>query len=106
MVTDCPAEFNDENVVTKCRKTSHPATFHFDVAVHSRSTNLTYSNWFCAFCNDDVDDLATFRADVSCNNVDIIDDCAFDVTNDILTDDNYIAGQLRYELKFSKRSLK
>ena len=66
-----------------------------DVAVKSRESNLTYANWFCALCNNDVTDLTTLRGDISCNNLDIIDDCALDVTNDILIDDNYHPGQLR-----------
>jgi hypothetical protein len=61
----------------------------------SRATNLTYANWFCALCNGDFEELVPQRGDVFCNNVDIIDGCAFDVTKDILDDDNYHPGQLR-----------
>ena len=33
MVSDCPSDYVDQSIVSKCRKTSFPATFHFDVAV-------------------------------------------------------------------------
>ena len=98
MVTDCPSDFSDDFVSTKCRKTSQtsqPYTYHLDVAVQSRSTNLTYANWFCASCNGDAADLASLKGDVFCNNLDIIDDCKLDVANDIMIDENYHAGQLR-----------
>ena len=95
MVTDCPSDFSDDFVATKCRKTTQPYTYHLDVAVQSLATNLTYANWFCASCNGDASDLASLRGDVWCNNLDIIDDCALDVANDILIDANYRPGQLR-----------
>jgi hypothetical protein len=33
LVTECPEDYGDADIASKCRKTSHPYTFHFDIVV-------------------------------------------------------------------------
>ena len=95
MVTSCPSDYTDELISSKCNQMAQPYTYHLDVAVQSSVTNLTYANWFCAFCNSDIEGLLPLQGDITCNNLDIIDDCSLDASTDILIDENYHAGQLR-----------
>ncbi|XP_021916896.1 uncharacterized protein LOC110828450 [Zootermopsis nevadensis] len=100
VIPRCPPDWGDSDTRNRCE---HPDTNHrdplLDAPVTSRSTNITYSNWYCAFCNSDLD----------ANTTDIWDalfDCTpEDGSPDILIPDETFADKLSYNTSTSEWDL-
>ncbi|KDR21078.1 hypothetical protein L798_03675 [Zootermopsis nevadensis] len=56
VMTRCPPDWEDSGTRNRCE---HANTNYrdplLDAPVTSKSTNITYRNWYCAFCNSDID---------------------------------------------------
>ena len=86
MVDDCPAS-SSSSLASRCKpaSTNTSTSYHSDLPVHDPTTNVTYSNVFCALCHGvSLADVAPVAAAVVCNNRDLIEACRVDVVEDVL----------------------
>ena len=70
VMTTCPPDWKDSDTRYRCEQ---PDSIHrdplLDAPVTSMSTNITYHNWHCAYCHDDLDANTTviWNAKFKCN---------------------------------------
>ncbi|XP_037781943.1 uncharacterized protein LOC119578431 [Penaeus monodon] len=74
MIDSCLPAYRGLPVERMCLQnvTREAYTFILDVAVTSRATNITYVNYYCAFCNNDASDLHNWTINIICNTQEIL----------------------------------
>ncbi|GAB6025740.1 hypothetical protein CHUAL_011723 [Chamberlinius hualienensis] len=58
VAASCPQNFDNESIIRRChRQNVSSSQYHYsmDVPFLSRTTNITYSNMYCAICNNDTE---------------------------------------------------
>ncbi|XP_068226125.1 uncharacterized protein [Palaemon carinicauda] len=71
MMTTCPEEWTDSDVDMLCRShspldiaSSKEPILHLPVT--SKTKNVTYSNYYCALCHSDVDNITPWKTEMQC----------------------------------------
>ncbi|XP_047475982.1 uncharacterized protein LOC125029815 [Penaeus chinensis] len=74
MIDSCLPAYHGLPVERMCLQnvTREAFTFILDVAVTSKTTNITYVNYYCAFCNNDASDLHNWTINIICNTQEIL----------------------------------
>ena len=92
MINYCPEGTSNLNVIEKCQEDTG---YLQAIPVHSRDTDLVYSNIFCALCHDDVN-LTISRGTVRCNNEDLLKNCGISPFDHILLPQFHLKNTLTW----------
>eukprot|EP00093_Oithona_nana_P013288 13288.XXX_936882_940044_1 [CDS] Oithona nana genome sequencing. len=92
MINYCPEGTSNLNVIEKCQEDTG---YLQAIPVHSRDTDLVYSNIFCALCHDDVN-LTISRGTVRCNNEDLLKNCGISPFDHILLPEFHLKNTLTW----------
>ena len=91
MINYCPEGTSNLNVIEKCQEDTG---YLQAIPVHSRDTDLVYSNIFCALCHEDDVNLTISRGTVKCNNEDLLKNCGISPFDHILLPQYHIKNTL------------
>ena len=72
-------------------------SYSFDNSRTNRKNgHIAYANIFCALCHGEkVEAVSPFWADISCNNLDLIESCGLSIKKHILKEFYYLPGTLK-----------